>query len=125
MAPISLRPALSRAISVPISKSSRCTRIISASGDGREEGDLTRAGNPRIMAHVTVIDRGADNFGASEGILEFRPAALQPIDQLGDGGDTLRRRDLLRGDAGLLLDPGEIEETHPATPPSSHDGRRP
>src|SRR5262245_39313824 len=125
MAPISLRPALSRAISAPISKSSRWTRIISASGDRREEGDLARAGNPRVMAHVLAIDRGSDHLGAGEGILEFRPAALQPIDQFGDGADAFRRRDFLRGDAGLLLDPGEIEETHAANPPSSHGGRRP
>src|SRR5262245_11630054 len=125
MAPMSLRPALSRAISSPMSKSSRCTRIISASGDGWEEGDLARARDRRVMAHMLVIDRGADHFGAGKGVFELRPAALEPIDQLGDGGDALRQRDVLRGDAGLLLHPGEIEETHPASPPSSRGGRRP
>src|SRR5262245_43461909 len=103
MAPMSLRRALSRAISAPISKSSRCPRIISAPGDGREEGDFARAGDRRVVAHMTLIDRGADHLGAGEGMREFRTAALQPIDQLGNGGDAFRGRDLFRGDAGLLL----------------------
>src|SRR6187551_2090483 len=110
MAPMSLRPAFSRAISAPMSKSSVWTRITLASGHWREQGNLARGSDRSVMAHMGLVDRSPDHFGAGESVVEFRPAGLQPSHQLGDGGDLARQLHVLCGDAGLLLDPSEIEE---------------
>ena len=37
-----------------------------------------------------------------EGVVELRPASLEPPDQFADGLDTLRQSDLLLGDTGAL-----------------------
>ena len=82
--------ALRRAISAPMSKSSCWTRITSASGHRREEGDLARGPDPRIVAHMALVDGGADHLVARERIGEFGSARLEPGDQLGDGRDRQR-----------------------------------
>ena len=110
MAPMSVRPALSVAISAPMSKSSVWTRITLASRHRREEGDLAGGSDRSVMAHMGLVDRSPDHFGAGESVVEFRPAGFQPSDQLGDGGNLARQVHVLCADAGLLLDPGEIEE---------------
>src|ERR1700682_4544039 len=112
MAPISVRPDVSRAISALMSKSSCCTLITLASGHRREEGDLARAADLRVMADMALIDGRADDLRALKGIGEFGTAGFQPSHHIADGGDVRGQLDLLGGDAGLLLDPGEIEETH-------------
>src|SRR5262249_50725951 len=112
MAPMSLRPTLSFAISAPMSKSCCWTRITSASGHRREESDLARGPPPPTVTHMALVDGGAGHLLPPEGIGELRPARFKPGDQLGDRGDMLRHRDVFRGAADLLLDPGEIEEAH-------------
>ena len=87
MAPMSLRPAFSFAISAPMSKSSCWTRITLASGHRREEGDLARGPDRSVMAHMGPVDRRPDHLGAGKSVVEFGPAGLEPGDQLGNGGD--------------------------------------
>src|SRR5512143_2276088 len=112
MAPISVRPPLSRAISAPMSKSSCWTRITSASGHRREEGDLARVADHRIVAHMALVDRGADHLVSRKRIGEFGSARLEPGDQLADGRDVGRQHDLFGSPAYLFSHPGEIEEPH-------------
>src|SRR5437879_10424909 len=82
-APTSVRPAVSAAISPPMSKSSRCSRtVISPSRHRREERDLARAGNRRIGLHVGLVDRGADNLGVLERIGVFLAASGQVRHQI-------------------------------------------
>ncbi len=64
------------------------------------------------MARMGLIDGGADHLGALESMREFRPARLQPGDQLGDRAHAARNVDVFGGDAGLLFDPSKVEETH-------------
>jgi len=74
--------------------------------------EIARARDPGVMAHMALVYGRADDLYLRKGVGEFGPAAFQPNDQLGDGRHALGRLDLLRRDARLLLDPGEIEETH-------------
>src|ERR1700752_2479652 len=110
MAPMSLRPAFSLAISAPMSKSSCWTRITLTSGHRREEGDLARGADRSVMTHMGLVDGRPDDVGPGKGMVELGTASLEPGHQLGDGGDVRRNVHLFGGNTGLLLDPGEIEE---------------
>src|SRR4030088_1179508 len=86
MAPISVRPDVSRAISARISKSSCSTLITLASGHRREECDLARAADLRVMAYMAVVDGRADDLRAVKGIGEFGTAGFQPGHHIADRG---------------------------------------
>src|SRR5688572_19750123 len=94
-APMSARPCVSRAISAPTSKSSRCSRTKSASGHRREERNLTRALDRSVRLHVRVVDRRADDLRVLERIGIFLAAFREPGHEFPDGANAHRRIDLL------------------------------
>ena len=59
--------------------------MASASGDGREEGDLARSAQRRRRLHVHLVERGAHDLRARERLAVLRAALLQPADEIGDG----------------------------------------
>src|SRR5262249_9345015 len=110
MAPIWLRLSFRRAISSPTSKSSCWILITLSSGDRREKGNLARSADRGVVARMGLVDCRPDDFGAGKSVVELRAARLKPGHQLGDRGYLARQLHLFSGHAGLLLDPGEIEE---------------
>src|SRR3954468_16780394 len=108
-APTSVCPAVSRAISAPMSKSSRCRRtVISPSRHRREERDLARAGNRRIGLDVGLVDRGADDFRILERIGVLLAARGEPSHQIADGAHARREIELLLRLADPLAHPGKV-----------------
>src|SRR5262245_13150271 len=100
---MSVRAALSRAISAPASKAAGCTRTLSsASGHRRKEGDFAGTSDAGRRPHVPAVDGGADDLGALKGCRVLWSLALQPLHQVGDGGNARRQLDLLFGLAGLF-----------------------
>src|SRR6476660_3075431 len=88
-APMSIRPAVKRAISAPASKSAVCTRALrSASGHRWKEGNFGGAGDAGGRPHVCAVDGGADDLGALKGFRVLRASALQPGHELSDGIDA-------------------------------------
>src|SRR5581483_8306583 len=114
MAPMSVRPAVRRRTSAEMSKSSFCTRTLTAlaSGHRREEGDLARPGQARGGLDVGAVDGRADHVGAGEGLGVLGSTALEPGHQVGHGADPGRQVDDLLGLAGLLAHPGEVEDPY-------------
>src|SRR4051794_6174318 len=97
--PISLRPAVMRANSAPMSKSAACTRIISAARHRREEGDLVARCQALIELGEILVDRHADRLEIGQ---RLGMAAAAPAQQ---GHEILHRLDARRVD-DLLADPG-------------------
>src|SRR5262249_7551071 len=112
MPPISCRPSVSRAISAPKSKSSRWTRIISASGHRREECHLVARAQRMTGGHVVLVDGDADDRGILQRVGKARPAALQPRQEVADGRDAGGQLDRLLGCADFGAKPSEIEQLH-------------
>src|SRR5690348_3855517 len=111
--PIPVLPRVSASSSAPMSKSSRCTRIIaSASGDRREERHFVAGTDGMIPGDIFLVDRDADDRAVAERLGEAGPARLQPVEQSGHGGDTRRRLERLLGLADLLAQPREIKDLH-------------
>src|SRR4051812_29306248 len=95
-APMSVRPAVSRAISAPMSKSSRCSRTVtSSSGHRREECDLPRPADRRVGLDVGLVDRRADDLRVLERIGVFLTASAQPGHEIADRAHARWRIDLL------------------------------
>src|SRR6185503_2066253 len=109
-APMSVRPFVSRAISAPMSKSSRCSRINSASGHRREECDLARTRDRGLGLHMRVVDRRADHLGVLERVGVFLAAPREPGDQFADRAHISRRIDLFLRLADALAHPGKVEQ---------------
>src|SRR3954447_6763574 len=112
-APMSLRPAVSRAISAPMSKSSRCSRTVtSSSGHRRGESDLARPADRRVGLDVGLVDRGADDLRVLERIGVFLTASAQPGHEIADRAHAGWRIDLLLRLADAFAHPGEINQLH-------------
>src|SRR5579871_535288 len=93
--PMSVRLSVNRASSAPTSKSSRWTRITSASRHRRKERDLVAGAHGVLEAGIFLIDRDAKDLAIGERGLVRRALIFQPIEQLADGGDVRGRRDFL------------------------------
>src|SRR5262245_17245918 len=113
-APTSVRERVSLAASAAASNGSRCRRMVaviavrflrSAARHRREEGDLARAGNGAVGAHMGAVEGGADHLRILERAGIFVAAGAQPGDEIGDGGDGGRRLDLLLRLADALAHP--------------------
>src|SRR5437016_2378676 len=93
MAPMSVRPAVRQRTSAPRSKSSRWTRTLKAlaSRHRRKEGDLARTGEAGGRLDMRLVDGGADDVGAGEGLGVLRPQSLEPRHQLSHGGNVGRK----------------------------------
>src|ERR1700690_2981115 len=91
--PMSLRPSVNRTSSAPTSKSSRWTRITSASRHRREEGDLVASAHGVVGTGIFLIDRDAQDLAGGQRRLVGGAPLFQPIEQLADGGDLRRRQD--------------------------------
>src|SRR5579875_801657 len=113
--PILRLPAASAASSAAGSKSSRWTRIISASRHRREEGHLVARPHRVIGAHIFLVDGDADHGRVLQRGGIARAASPKPFDESGHIGHRGRKRHLFLGDAGALLEPGEIKELHQLT----------
>src|SRR6185369_15283063 len=111
-APISVRPRVSAAISAPMSKSSRCSRINSASGHRRKECDLARARDRHVGLHMRMVDRGADDLGVLECVGILLAASGQPRHEVANCAHIGRRIDLLLRLADALAYPGEVQQFH-------------
>src|SRR5215467_6416917 len=127
-APTSVRPRASLAASLAASNGSRCRRTVaviattpphpaergpgqaSSPGHRRKESDLARAHNRGIGADMGAVDRGADHFRVFEGVGIFGAAPAEPIHQIADRRDALRRLDLLFRLADAFADPGEVTQ---------------
>src|SRR3954454_22985599 len=115
-APMSVRPAVSRAISAPMSKSSRCSRTVtSSSGHRREECDLARPADGCIGLDVGLVDRRADDLRVFRRIGVFLTAPAQPGHEIADRAHAGRRIDLLLRLADALAHPRKINELHTRT----------
>src|SRR6516165_4801482 len=115
-APISPRPRRSLSTSLAASNGSRCSRTVAAMSvflalaprHRREKGDLVRAENGGVGAHMGAIDRGADHLRIFEGVGVFLATLAEPSHEIGDCRDTCGEFDLLLGLADALAHPGEI-----------------
>src|SRR5437870_7451467 len=118
-APTSLRPRASASSSRPTSKSASWmrTRGTSASGDGREEGDLVaRLERRRGIGHL-LVDGDAPALAGGERLGPALVAIAQLLEQARHGRVRVRKRDLLARAADALAQAGEVEDRH-------HEGQR-
>src|SRR5881394_495900 len=96
-APMSVRPAVSAAISRATSKSASWMRMViegvmtvssgngvSAAGHRRKQCDFAGAGDRRLLPDVGMVDGGADHPGRLEGVGVFVAARRKPADQVTD-----------------------------------------
>src|SRR5262249_9714362 len=113
-APTSVRPPVRPAISAPTSKSAVSMRTLrSASRHRREEGDFSGTRNAGAWLNGGLIDGCPHRLGAAEGLGVLRALLLQPVDQLGHGGNAGGQLELFLGPADLLAHPGEVHELYP------------
>src|SRR5271154_1471394 len=117
--PIKVLPRVRLSISRPTSKSSRCTRIISAPRHRWEDGYFVAGLQREIPADRAAVDRDAQGPAVLQGLGEARPPRLEPIDQGPDRGHAGGQIEGFLGLADLGLEPGEIEQLH-----QGHLGRR-
>src|SRR5262249_49713676 len=116
--PTSLRPAVSRAISAPTSKSSRCTLIMDSAACHRRQQRHSVAGLHGIVeAGIFLVYSDPDDRSVGESGSMLGPPGGQPIEQRADGCHLGRRRHRLLTDADLALEPGEIKYPHIHTGP--------
>src|SRR5215831_376005 len=117
-APISPRPRRSLSTSLAASNGSRCSRTVAAMSvvrflalaprHRREKGDLVRAENDRVGAHMGAIDCCADHLRIFKGVGIFLAALAEPSHEIGDCHDTCGEFNLLLGLSDALAHPGEI-----------------
>src|SRR5271155_6129094 len=108
MPPIRWSPAASRSSSAPMSKSSRCTRIIaSASGDRREDRDLVAGAYRVVEPHIVMVDRDPNDGAVLQRRRIIGAARAEPIEQPGHVADLRRQRQFLFGAADSRAQPGE------------------
>src|SRR5690606_1465262 len=110
-APTSSRPARSREISAPMSKSSGWTRTTkSASGDRRKEGHLGTIAQGCRGIGQHLVDRDLDIAPLPQRFAPVGIPPFQPGTQFARAGDTARQTDLLAADAERLAQGGEIDD---------------
>ena len=80
----------------------------STAGHWREKCDFARACNPRIGAHVALIDRATDYVRIFECIGIALTPVGEPRHQITDRRDAIGRIDIFFGLADTLTHPGEI-----------------
>src|SRR5215472_9944568 len=115
-------PAVRRASSTPMSKSSRCTRIIaSASGYRREDRDLVHIAQRVLPSDIVLVDGDAHHRQVAQRLGIAGATRLQPAQQPGHIADFRRQRQFLLGAADARAKPSEIEDLHPST---SKKGRK-
>src|SRR5579863_7248053 len=79
MPPTPWSPLASRSSSAPVSKSSRCTRIIRlTSGHRREEGNLVALMDRLVGSDILLIDRDPDHRQVAQCLGVTAAAPLQP-----------------------------------------------
>src|SRR5690606_4223551 len=108
---MSARPRVSRATSLPASKSSCWTRMCGAaataspSGHRREQGDLPRAGDFLAMVDVFLIDRHTDGFWMAQCLGIALAARGEPVEKVSGRNHAFGQIDLLLGKADPLAHP--------------------
>src|ERR1700761_424409 len=118
-APISVRPLLNAPTSAPTSKGSRCSLTVAviadqplSAGHRRKERDLAGAGDARIGTHMSLVDRRTDHFRILERIGIAFAARSKPSDEIPDGRDIVRGRDIFLRQTDALAHPGKIAKLH-------------
>src|SRR6516162_879493 len=102
IAPMSLRPPVSRATSSAASNLSCCRRMIAATaalapGHRREEGYFARSPNGRLGLDVHAVERCANDLRVLESMRVFLSASAEPVHDVCDGGYPGGKLDLLLG----------------------------
>src|SRR3990172_4085987 len=81
--PMRVSSAIRRSISLPGSKSSRCTLIMDlAPGHGREERDLVAGRNRVVEPGVVLVHRGPHHGEVLERLAVAGTPVLEPVHQL-------------------------------------------
>src|SRR5487761_324079 len=116
MPPIVVLPRVRIAISKPTSKSSRWTRIMTASTAGHrwEQRDFVARLEQDIPADMAAVDRDAQRPPVLQRFGKAGPARREPVGQRRRRRDAGRRIEGFLGLADLGLEPREIEEPHGA-----------
>src|SRR6266566_1723299 len=85
---------------------------VSTAGHRREKCDFARPCNPRIRAHVALVDRAAHDVWIFESIGVALALTCEPSYQIADRRDACGRINILFGFADALTHPGEIANLH-------------
>src|SRR5437870_4052644 len=114
-------PAASRSSSTPVSKSSRCTRIICsasvlAPSYGREQRDLVALADRMVAPDIVLVHRDPDNREVAQCLGVTGAASAQPFEEPRDVAHSRRQRQLLLGLPDTRPQPGEIQQLHDAAP---------
>src|SRR5690606_22672864 len=125
-APTSSRPARSREISAPTSKSSCWTRVssvgaadrpdapaastVSAPRDRRDEGDFRAVAQGRRGIGAHLVDGDLDVAPLAQRLAPGGAAAAQPGAQLAGAGDVAGQAHLLAREAQRLPQGGEVQD---------------
>ena len=77
-----------------------------------EKSFAANPGDPRIGAHMSFIDRGADHFGILEGVSVALASFGQPRHQIGDRRDAGGWIDIFFRQTDAFAHPGEVADLH-------------